>query len=96
MDLQAGRTSVEGYAPRHPDDWSRLICRNCHHPVGLVWMIDPRLREPLRISGPVERLRPDPPFRRPIDEPVAGSTQQLFADVVDLRQYVVVADPSWP
>ena len=48
MDLQAGRTTVEGYAPRDPDDWSRLISRSCHHPAGLAWMIDPRLREPLR------------------------------------------------
>ena len=55
MDLQAGRTSVEGYAPRDPDDWSRLICRNCHHPVGLAWMIDPRLREPDRTKDPSSR-----------------------------------------
>ncbi len=47
MDLQAGRTTVEGYAPRTADDWSRLITRNCHHPMGLSWMIDPRLRKPL-------------------------------------------------
>lgn len=47
MDLQAGRSTVEGYAPRDPDDWSRLISRSCHHPAGLAWMIDPRLREPL-------------------------------------------------
>ena len=25
MDLHAGRFSVEGYPPRQPDDWSRLI-----------------------------------------------------------------------
>ncbi|HJP31844.1 MAG TPA: phytanoyl-CoA dioxygenase family protein [Candidatus Latescibacteria bacterium] len=47
MDLQAGRRTVEGYAPRAPDDWSRLISRNCHHPLGLSWMTDPRLRQPL-------------------------------------------------
>ena len=48
MDLQAGRTSVEGYPPRQPDDWSRLISRSLHHPTGLSWMLDPRLRQPLR------------------------------------------------
>ena len=48
LDLQAGRTSVEGFAPRAADDWSRLITRNCHHPLGLAWMTDPRLRQPLR------------------------------------------------
>lgn len=47
-DLQAGRQTVEGFAPRAADDWSRLISRNCHHPAGLAWMLDPRLRQPLR------------------------------------------------
>ena len=36
MDLQAGRTTVEGFAPREAHDWSRLISRNCHHPAGLA------------------------------------------------------------
>ena len=27
MDLHAGRFSVEGYPPRQPDDWSRIIHR---------------------------------------------------------------------
>jgi|TARA_B100000809_G_scaffold265927_1_gene326384 phytanoyl-CoA hydroxylase len=49
IDLQAGRTSVEGFAPRAADDWSRLISRNCHHPMGLSWMLDPRLRQPLSV-----------------------------------------------
>ena len=48
MDLQAGRTNVEGYQPDGPEDWERLICRNCHNPVSLAWMLDPRLRAPLR------------------------------------------------
>jgi hypothetical protein len=48
MDLQAGKTSVEGYSPDGPEDWERLICRNCHNPVSLAWMLDPRLRAPLR------------------------------------------------
>ncbi len=48
LDLQAGRTTVEGYPAREADDWSRLITRNCHHPLGLAWMTDPRLRQPLR------------------------------------------------
>ena len=34
MDLHAGRLSVEGYPPRQPDDWSRLISRSLHHPAG--------------------------------------------------------------
>ena len=48
MDLQAGRTSVEGYPARQPDDWDRLISRSLHHPAGLAWMLDARLRQPLR------------------------------------------------
>jgi len=44
LDLHAGRFSVEGYPPRQPDDWSRLISRSLHHPAGLAWMLDPRLR----------------------------------------------------
>jgi phytanoyl-CoA hydroxylase len=48
MDLHTGRSSVEGYPPRQPDDWSRLISRSLHHPAGLAWMLDPRLRQPLR------------------------------------------------
>jgi len=47
LDLHAGRTTVEGFTPRAPYDWSRLISRNCHHPMGLAWMLDPRLRQPL-------------------------------------------------
>ena len=47
MDLQARKFSVEGYRPSGPDDWDRLICRNCYNPVGLAWMLDPRLRAPL-------------------------------------------------
>jgi len=47
MDLHSGRTTVEGYEPRAVDDWSRLISRNLHHPAGLAWMLDPRLRQPL-------------------------------------------------
>ncbi len=48
LDLQAGRTTIEGYSPRGPDDWDRLISCALHHPLGLSWMIDPRLRVPLR------------------------------------------------
>lgn len=55
LDLQAGRARVEGFAPRGPDDWERLISRNCHHPMGLRWMTDPRLR------GPVTTLLGDEP-----------------------------------
>ena len=47
LDLHAGRTTVEGFTPRASNDWSRLISRNCHHPMGLAWMLDPRLRQPL-------------------------------------------------
>ena len=50
-DLQAGRQTVEGFAPRAADDWSRLISRNCHHPAGLAWMLDPRLRQPLPLPA---------------------------------------------
>jgi hypothetical protein len=48
LDLHAGRTHVEGYAPRQAEDWSRLISRNLHHPASLAWMLDPRLHQPLR------------------------------------------------
>ena len=48
LDLHAGRIQVEGFAPRAPDDWSRLISRSLHHPLGLAWLIDPRLRQPIQ------------------------------------------------
>ena len=48
LDLQAGRTQVEGFAPRDPEDWNRLISRCCHHPMSLRWMTDPRLRQPIK------------------------------------------------
>lgn len=48
LDLHAGRISVEGFAPRDPDNWDRLICRNLHNPFSLAWMLDPRLLQPLR------------------------------------------------
>ena len=48
MDLHTGRIKIEGYPPRQPDDWSRLISRSLHHPQGLAWMLDPRLRQALR------------------------------------------------
>ncbi len=47
LDLHAGRTEVEGFGPRAPDDWSRVKSDSLHHPLGLAWMIDPRLRQPL-------------------------------------------------
>ena len=47
MDLQAGRITVEGYAPRDPDDRSGLIS-SAGTPASLAWMIDPRLRQALR------------------------------------------------
>ena len=47
MDLQAGKDSVEGYSPNGPDDWERLVARNCHNPFSIRWMLDPRLRAPL-------------------------------------------------
>lgn len=51
-DLQARRSTVEGYTPRDDDDWDRLIVRNCHNPVSLAWLIEPRLRQPLtRLLG---------------------------------------------
>jgi hypothetical protein len=48
LDLHAGRIQIEGFAPCDPDDWSRLISRSLHHPQGLAWMLDPRLRQPLQ------------------------------------------------
>ena len=48
MDLHEGINSIEGYSPNGPDDWERLICRNCHNPMSLRWMLDPRLRAPVR------------------------------------------------
>ena len=48
MDLHAGRKTVEGYPPREPDDWRRTHNRSLHEPVGLEWMLDTRLYQPLR------------------------------------------------
>ena len=48
MDLHAGRKTVEGYPPREPDDWRRTHNRSLHEPVGLEWMLDSRLYQPLR------------------------------------------------
>ena len=48
MDLHAGRKTVEGYLPREPDDWRRTHNRSLHEPVGLEWMLDSRLYQPLR------------------------------------------------
>ncbi len=48
MDLHAGRKTVEGYGPRDPDDWSRTHNRSLHEPVGMAWMLSPRLRQLLR------------------------------------------------
>ena len=48
MDLHAGRKTVEGYPPREPDDWQRTHNRSLHEPVGLEWMLDSRLYQPVR------------------------------------------------
>jgi ectoine hydroxylase-related dioxygenase (phytanoyl-CoA dioxygenase family) len=48
LDLHAGRIAVEGFASRKSDDWSRLISRSLHHPLGMAWMLDSRLRQPLQ------------------------------------------------
>ena len=48
MDLHAGRKTVEGYPEREPDDWRRTHNRSLHEPVGLEWMLDSRLYQPLR------------------------------------------------
>ncbi len=48
LDLHAGHHQVEGFGPRDPDDWDRVISRALHHPRGLTWMLDPRLRQPLQ------------------------------------------------
>ena len=48
MDLHAGRKTVEGYPPREPDDWQRTHNRSLHEPVGLEWMLDMRLYEPVQ------------------------------------------------
>jgi hypothetical protein len=48
LDVHAGRIQIEGFGPREPDDWNRVISRNLHHPLGLAWMLDARLRQPLQ------------------------------------------------
>ena len=48
LALQAGHLTVEGYRPHGADDWERLVVRNCHNSMSLRWMIDPRLRAPVR------------------------------------------------
>ena len=48
-DLHAGRRCLDGFKPREPEDWDRSFNQHWYDPITLGWLIDPRLREPLRI-----------------------------------------------
>ena len=48
MDLHAGRTELEGFAPRAADEWGRTHNLHWHDEVMRNWLIDPRLEDPLR------------------------------------------------
>ena len=48
LDLQGGRKQVNNYEPQSEDDWERIIYRSHLEPYALSWMIDPRLREPVK------------------------------------------------
>ena len=63
LEAQSGRHEIEGYTPKGPDDWGRLIVRNCHNPMSLAWLTDARLRQP---AGQ-QSVRPGP---APAEAPV--------------------------
>jgi len=48
MDLHAGRTELEGFAPRAADEWGRTHNLHWYDEVMRKWLIDPRLEDPLR------------------------------------------------
>ena len=57
MDLHAGRERIDGFqfaawvvnmAPRNADDWSRTRNQHLYDPMTMDWLLNPRLRRPLR------------------------------------------------
>lgn len=48
LDLQAGKKSLEGFAPRAVDDWNRTHNQHWYDPQAREWLIAPALYEPLR------------------------------------------------
>lgn len=48
LDLQAGKKTLEGFAPRAPDDWNRTHNQHWYDPEARKWLIAPALYEPLR------------------------------------------------
>ena len=56
MDLHEGREKMDGFqfadamsfALRNADDWSRTRNQHLFDPMAMAWMLDPRLRQPLR------------------------------------------------
>ena len=57
LEVHAGKEPLDGFAytkwapvfgARDPEDWSRTRNQHLYDPMALEWMLDPRLREPLR------------------------------------------------
>ena len=47
-DLHAGRRSLDGFEPREPQDWERSFNQHWYDDITHQWLIDSRLRDPLR------------------------------------------------
>ena len=48
LALQAGAATLEGFAPRAPDEWQRTHNQHWYDPVARDWLIAPPLEGPLR------------------------------------------------